>query len=122
MTDEFKNLKLRSELLTNLSEIGFSVMTPIQAGALPFVLTGKDVIGQAKTGSGKTAAFGLGILNSIDTLNPDTQALIRCPTRELAEQVSLELRKLARMIKNVKILTITGGVGYYHQENSLEHI
>jgi ATP-independent RNA helicase DbpA len=121
MNNTFKELKLRTELLTNLTEIGFSDMTPIQAGALPIVLSGKDVIGQAKTGSGKTAAFGLGILNSLDVKNIDTQALILCPTRELAEQVSTQLRKLARMMKNVKILTITGGVGHYHQENSLDH-
>jgi ATP-independent RNA helicase DbpA len=121
MTNVFKSLTLRKELSTNLSEIGFSKMTPIQAGSLPIILSGKDVIGQAKTGSGKTAAFGLGILNSLDVNNIDTQALILCPTRELAEQVSTELRRLARMMKNVKILTITGGTGYHHQENSLDH-
>ena len=121
MSNVFKDLKLRTELTSNLAEIGFAEMTPIQAGSLPTILTGKDVIGQAKTGSGKTAAFGLGILNSLDIKNIDTQALILCPTRELAEQVSVELRKLARMMKNVKILTITGGVGYHHQENSLDH-
>jgi len=121
MIKSFQELKLRTELTANLSEIGFREMTPIQAGALPVVLSGGDVIGQAKTGSGKTAAFGLGILNSLDIKNVDTQALILCPTRELAEQVSLELRKLAQMMKNVKILTITGGVGYHHQESSLDH-
>ncbi len=121
MSNEFLELKLRSELATNLSEIGFNEMTPIQAGSLPTILSGKDIVGQAKTGSGKTAAFGLGILNSLDIKNIDTQALILCPTRELAEQVSTELRKLARMMSNVKILTITGGVGYHHQESSLDH-
>lgn len=121
MNDIFKDLNLREELSSNLEQIGYERLTPIQAGSLPFILEGQDVIGQAKTGSGKTAAFGLGILNSLDTGISDTQALVLCPTRELAEQVSLELRKLARMIKNVKILTITGGVGYQHQESSLEH-
>tara|TARA_R110002072_G_scaffold534_6_gene4043 strand:+ start:218469 stop:219848 length:1380 start_codon:yes stop_codon:yes gene_type:complete len=121
MTELFKNISLREELAANLSEIGFEKMTPIQAGCLPTVIDGRDIIGQAKTGSGKTAAFGLGILNQLDTTNFATQALILCPTRELAEQVSEELRMLARMIKNVKVLTITGGVGYYHQESSLEH-
>lgn len=121
MSEKFEKLNLRGELLTNLSELGFTEMTPIQAGSLPKILDGRDVIGQAKTGSGKTAAFGLGILNALDVKNIDTQALILCPTRELAEQVAVELRKLARMMKNVKILTITGGVGYYHQENSLSH-
>jgi len=121
MSEIFSKLNLRRELITNLSEIGFAEMTPIQSGTLPKILEGRDVIGQAKTGSGKTAAFGLGILNSLDTKVLETRALILCPTRELAEQVSSELRKLARMVKNVKILTITGGVGYYHQERSLEH-
>jgi len=121
MSQAFKDLPLRSELSSSLEEIGFNEMTPIQAGALPIVLSGRDVIGQAKTGSGKTAAFGLGILNTLDIKNIDTQALILCPTRELAEQVSVELRKLARRMKNVKVLTITGGVGYHHQESSLDH-
>jgi ATP-independent RNA helicase DbpA len=121
MDEKFEKLNLRAELLSNLDELGFTSMTPIQAGALPKVLEGGDVIGQAKTGSGKTAAFGLGILNSLDVKNFNTQALILCPTRELAEQVAVELRKLARMMNNIKILTITGGVGYNHQENSLFH-
>lgn len=121
MNDIFKDFNLRSELSTNLAEIGYTQLTPIQAESLPKVLEGKDLIGQAKTGSGKTAAFGIGILNSLDTKDFDTQALILCPTRELADQVSLELRKLARMINNVKILTITGGSAYHHQESSLEH-
>ena len=121
MNEQFNTLDLREELLSNLSELGFSKMTPIQMGSLPKVLDGKDVLGQAKTGSGKTAAFGLGILNELDTTIVHTQSLILCPTRELAEQVAVEIRKLARMMKNVKVLTITGGVGYYHQENSLSH-
>ncbi len=121
MKDIFKDYQLREELSKNLKEIGYSELTPIQAGSLPDILQGKDVIGQAKTGSGKTAAFGLGILNTLDTSIVHTQALILCPTRELAEQVSTELRKLARMIKNVKVLTITGGVGHHHQESSLQH-
>jgi len=121
MNDIFKNLNLRSELISNLSEIGFTAMTPIQTEALPLVLEGRDVIGQAKTGSGKTVAFGLGLLNSLNASNKETQALVLCPTRELAEQVSGELRKLARMLKNIKILTITGGVAYDHQESSLIH-
>ncbi len=121
MNNQFSTLKLRPELTKNLSEIKFSEMTPIQAASLPLILEGKDIVGQAKTGSGKTASFGLGILNSLDTKRMQTKALVLCPTRELAEQVALELRKLARMIKNVKITTITGGVGYFHQERSLEH-
>lgn len=121
MKNKFENLNLRPELLANLIELGFNSMTPIQENSLPKIMEGGDVIGQAKTGSGKTAAFGLGILNKIDTKNFNTQALVLCPTRELAEQVASELRKLARMMKNIKVLTITGGVGYHHQESSLYH-
>lgn len=116
-----KDLKLRDELANNLNEIGYTELTPIQEAALPIILEGKDLIGQAKTGSGKTAAFGLGILNALDTTIVHTQSLVLCPTRELAEQVAVELRKLARLISNVKVLTITGGVGYHHQESSLQH-
>lgn len=117
----FDKLALRDELLKNLDEIQYSEMTPIQAGCLPLIMEGRDVIGQAKTGSGKTAAFGLGMLNSLEVESLETQGLVLCPTRELAEQVALELRKLARKIPNVKVLTITGGVGYGRQQSSLEH-
>lgn len=121
MSDQFNSLELKQELLNNLGELGFTKMTPIQQGTLPIILKKKDVIGQAKTGSGKTAAFGLGILNALDLSSTRTQALILCPTRELADQVASELRRLARMLKNVKILTICGGTGYFHQESSLRH-
>lgn len=96
-------------------------MTPVQKEALPVILKGSDVVAQAKTGSGKTAAFGLGLLNSLNPTNKKIQSLILCPTRELAEQVAKELRTLARLLKNVKILTICGGTSEYHQEKSLLH-
>lgn len=96
-------------------------MTPIQAQSLPPILDGKDVIAQSKTGSGKTAAFGLGLLSKLDTSRFDVQSLVLCPTRELADQVAREIRRLARTTKNVKVLTICGGTPFRAQADSLEH-
>jgi ATP-independent RNA helicase DbpA len=121
MSNQFRDFDLKEELLKNLEELGFDKMTPIQEKSLPLALKGDDLIGQAKTGSGKTAAFSLGILNDLKVKIQSPQALILCPTRELAEQVAVEIRKLARMLKNVKVVTITGGTGYHHQESSLDH-
>lgn len=121
MNNQFNKLKIDSRLKKNLTDLNFISMTPIQEKSLPLVLEGKDLIGQAKTGSGKTAAFGLGILNSIDIKFTRPQSLILCPTRELAEQVAKEMRTLARTISNMKILTITGGKSEYHQQKSLSH-
>ena len=94
-------------------------MTAIQAQALPLVLNGEDLIGQAKTGSGKTAVFGLGMLAKLVIDEFCTQALVLCPTRELADQVAGEIRRLARGIPNVKVLTVCGGVPFGPQANSL---
>lgn len=121
MTTPFSQLPLNNALLENLSYLGFTEMTAIQAASLPEILNNKDVIGQAKTGSGKTAAFGLGVLSKIDVLNKDMQAVILCPTRELSEQVSKELRKLARLIPNVKIATLCGGSPMHVQTTALLH-
>lgn len=96
-------------------------MTPIQAQSLPEILKGKDIQAQAKTGSGKTAAFGIGLLDRLDTETYKTQSLVLCPTRELADQVSKELRRLARPIANTKILTLCGGSPMGAQMASLEH-
>ena len=96
-------------------------MTPIQAQSLPLILQGKDLLGQAKTGSGKTAAFGLGVLNQIDIKSYAIQAMVLCPTRELADQVCKEIRRLARGIPNVKVLSLCGGVSIGPQIGSLEH-
>lgn len=96
-------------------------MTAIQEQSLPLVIEGKDVIAQAKTGSGKTAAFGLGVLHRLNVKKFRIQALVLCPTRELADQVSKELRKLARSIHNIKILTLCGGMPFGPQLGSLEH-
>lgn len=94
-------------------------MTPIQAQSLPLVLEGRDLIAQAKTGSGKTAAFGLGVLQNLDVGRLAPQALVLCPTRELADQVAQELRRLARLIPNVKVLTLCGGAAARPQAESL---
>ena len=98
MTTAFSTLSLRPELLRSVEQVGYVEMTPIQEQGLPLMLAGKDVIGQAKTGSGKTAAFGLALLNAIDTSQLVTQALVLCPTRELADQVAAELRRLSQRL------------------------
>jgi ATP-independent RNA helicase DbpA len=120
-TTAFSSLKLSSEFLENLQSLGYQVMTPIQAQSLPAILKSKDVQAQAKTGSGKTAAFGIGLLHNLDVQTYQTQALVLCPTRELADQVSKEIRRLARPIPNTKILTLCGGTAIGPQLASLEH-
>ncbi|MBU2884656.1 ATP-dependent RNA helicase DbpA [Gilvimarinus agarilyticus] len=119
--DSFSTLPLRPPLLQSLESLGFDSMTPIQAESLPLVLAGTDVIGQGKTGSGKTAAFALGVLNKLDVKRFQIQSLILCPTRELADQVAKEIRRLARNIHNIKVLTLCGGMPFGPQINSLEH-
>ena len=92
----FSTLQLKPELIQNLDSMGYQQMTDIQAQGLPTILSGGDVIAQGKTGSGKTAAFGLGVLEKLEVKRFRIQSLILCPTRELADQVAKELRKLAR--------------------------
>lgn len=120
-THDFSSLPLSEPMLTNLKELGFNAMTHVQAESLPHVLKHKDVIVQAKTGSGKTVAFGIGILNKLQVKKFRVQSLILCPTRELADQVAKELRRLARTIHNIKILTLCGGQAFGPQLGSLEH-
>ncbi|WP_233270807.1 MULTISPECIES: ATP-dependent RNA helicase DbpA [Pseudomonas] len=108
-------------MLANLESLGYAQMTPIQAQSLPVILKGMDLIAQAKTGSGKTAAFGIGLLNPINPRYFGCQALIMCPTRELADQVAKEIRRLARAEDNIKVLTLCGGVSFGPQIASLEH-
>ncbi len=117
----FNSLHLHPALITNLISLGYETMTPIQEKSLPFMLKGEDVIARAKTGSGKTAAFGLSILQNLNVNFFAVQALILCPTRELAEQVSQALRRLARLIPNVKIVNLSGGVPMKAQLDSLRH-
>ena len=117
----FSALSLSKPMLHNLQEIGFETMTPVQAESLPPILENRDVIAQAKTGSGKTAAFGIGLLYKLDVKKFRVQALILCPTRELADQVAKELRRLARFTHNIKILTLCGGMAFGPQLGSLRH-
>ncbi|GAA0772575.1 ATP-dependent RNA helicase DbpA [Castellaniella ginsengisoli] len=117
----FSQLPLSPAQLDNLASMGYLAMTPIQAQSLPVILAGRDLIAQAKTGSGKTAAFGLGILHRLDPARWAPQALVVCPTRELSEQVATELRRLARAAGNVKVLTLTGGASARPQNESLAH-
>ncbi|MBN3495669.1 ATP-dependent RNA helicase DbpA [Vibrio neptunius] len=121
MTTSFKSLNLRSELIETLNSLNYTEMTPIQQQALPIVLEGKDVIGQGKTGSGKTAAFTLGLLSNLNVKRFRVQTLVLCPTRELADQVAKEVRTLARGIHNIKVLTLCGGMPMGPQIGSLEH-
>ncbi|QUN05228.1 ATP-dependent RNA helicase DbpA [Shewanella yunxiaonensis] len=118
---DFASLPLNPSLIATMADLGFAQMTPIQARSLPAILQGRDVLAQAKTGSGKTCAFGLGILQQLDVSRFRVQSLVLCPTRELADQVASELRKFARGIHNIKILTLCGGTPIGPQIGSLEH-
>ena len=120
-TTTFASLGLPPAQQNNLAALGFDALTPIQAATLPLSLAGDDVIAQAKTGSGKTAAFGLALLNTLDAKQLVVQAMVLCPTRELADQVCAELRRLARAMDNVKVLTLCGGVALRGQTTSLAH-
>jgi len=122
----FSTLPLSAAMLANLAELGYAAMTPIQAQSLPVLLEGRDVIAQARTGSGKTAAFGISLLHRIDPRQFlhqrfAVQALVLCPTRELADQVAKELRRLARFASNIKVVILSGGVPMGPQLGSLEH-
>ncbi len=118
---DFSTLGLSSALVENLKSLDYLSMTPIQAESLPIILSGNDVIAQAKTGSGKTAAFSLGLLERLEVERFRIQSLVLCPTRELADQVANEIRRLARSIHNIKVLTLCGGKPFGPQLGSLEH-
>ncbi|MEQ1666924.1 MAG: ATP-dependent RNA helicase DbpA [Sulfuriferula sp.] len=120
-THAFSNLPLSPEFLRNLEGMGYASMTDIQAQSLPPILAGRDLIAQAKTGSGKTAAFGIGILHKLNPSYFAIQGLVLCPTRELADQVADSIRKLARFTSNIKVLTLCGGTPMAPQIASLEH-
>ena len=117
----FGSLPLAPATLQTLQRLGYLGMTPIQAATLPLTLAGHDLIAQAKTGSGKTAAFGLALLAKLDARRFAVQSLVLCPTRELADQVTQELRRLARAEDPVKVLTLCGGSPLRPQLASLEH-
>ena len=121
MSTAFTSIDIHPDLLRNLDSLGLEEMMPIQAASLPLILSGKDVIAQSKTGSGKTVAFGLGLLQKIDSQDLRVQALVLCPTRELADQVSKVLRQLARTLPNIKLLTLCGGMPSRAQVTSLSH-
>ncbi len=112
---------LSGAMRENLRSLGYEQPTPIQQEALPWVLEGRDVIGMARTGSGKTAAFGIGLIERLEVRRFVIQDLVLCPTRELADQVARSLRELARAFHNIKILTLCGGVPIGPQIGSLEH-
>jgi ATP-independent RNA helicase DbpA len=116
----FATLPLSDKLLANLDSLGYREMTEIQEQSLPAIMDGRDLIAQAKTGSGKTAAFGIGMLCSLNTAWFAVQGLVLCPTRELADQVAGELRRLARCVPNVKVVVLTGGTPMRPQIASLE--
>ncbi|MDF1878074.1 ATP-dependent RNA helicase DbpA [Sulfurimonas sp. SAG-AH-194-C20] len=117
----FSSLPLSQEMLTTLDSLGYKDATAIQEQTLPLILDGKDVIAEAKTGSGKTAAFGIGLLEKLDVKRFRVQSLVLCPTRELADQVAKEIRRIARFKHNIKILMLTGGESFGRQLGSLEH-
>ncbi|OIN07635.1 ATP-dependent RNA helicase DbpA [Oceanisphaera psychrotolerans] len=117
---EFSTLSLDPSLIANLTSLEYTRMTPIQAQSLPLMLTGKDVIAQASTGSGKTVAFGLALLARLDVNRLGVQTMVLCPTRELADQVARELRRLARAMANVKLVVLCGGSPTAAQTASLE--
>ena len=119
--NSFSSLPISPAQIANLESLGYKKMTPIQAQSLPQVLKGKDLIAKAKTGSGKTAAFGIGLLNNINPRFFGVQALVLCPTRELADQVGKELRRLARFTQNIKLVLLCGGKPLGPQIGSLEH-
>ncbi|MCW2311151.1 ATP-dependent RNA helicase DbpA [Rhodoferax antarcticus] len=117
----FNTLPLNPATLDNLTQLGYLSMTPIQAASLPAALAGIDLIAQAQTGSGKTAAFGLALLERLNPRRFAVQALVLCPTRELADQVTVEIRRLARAMDNIKVVTLCGGVALRGQRASLEN-
>ena len=120
-SDRFTSLPISRAQIANLDSLAYKKMTPVQAQSLPHVLKGKDLIAQAKTGSGKTAAFGIGLLHQINPKFFAVQALVLCPTRELADQVGKELRRLARSTPNIKLVLLCGGKPFGPQKASLGH-
>ena len=116
----FKDLNICNEIENAVADMGFEEATPIQSLAIPHILAGKDVIGQAQTGTGKTAAFGIPILEMVDPGDRNLQAVILCPTRELAIQVAEEIRKLSKYMDKIKVLPVYGGQPIERQIKALK--
>ena len=116
----YEDAGIDSRILRAVKELGFEHMTPIQEQAIPLFMTGRDIIGQAQTGTGKTAAFGIPILQKINPENRSLQAVILCPTRELAMQAADELRKFAKYMNGIKVLPVYGGQEIYKQIKNLK--
>lgn len=121
LTRSFTELPLPPGIQATLQQLGYLSMTPIQAASLPIALAGHDLIAQAKTGSGKTAAFALALLTKLNPRRFAVQAMVLCPTRELADQVTQEIRRLARFADNIKVVALCGGTTMRPQMASLEH-
>jgi len=117
---KFNETNISDDILKSLAEMGFEEMTPIQEAAIPVMLSGRDVIGQAQTGTGKTAAFGIPMINLMDPEEECVQGLVLCPTRELAVQASLEISKMSRFVKGVRVTPVYGGQDISRQINALK--
>jgi ATP-independent RNA helicase DbpA len=118
--DLFASLGISRELIEVVKELGYEKMTPIQAKSIPLLLEGKDVIGESKTGSGKTAAFSIPILEKLELRDRSIQALVLCPTRELCDQVAREIRKLGRKLPGLQVVILSGGQPLFPQLTALE--
>ena len=117
---KFEELPLSEEVQRAITEVGYEEASPIQAAAIPVLLEGRDVIGQAQTGTGKTAAFAIPAIEKVDTDSREVQALVLCPTRELAVQVSGEIQKLGKYKRGLAVVPIYGGSSYDRQFRALE--
>ncbi len=120
MRMRYEDAQIDERILRAVKELGYEQMTPIQEQAIPLFMTGQDMIGQAQTGTGKTAAFGIPILQKIDVNNRNLQAVILCPTRELAMQAAEELRKFSKYMHGIKVLPIYGGQDIVRQIKCLK--
>ena len=119
-TVRFDELNILPQILKGIKDMGFEEATPIQAQAIPVVMSGRDVIGQAQTGTGKTAAFGIPMLQKVDPSLKKTQVIVLSPTRELAIQVAEELHNLCKYLHGIKILPVYGGQDISKQIRSLK--
>lgn len=116
----FNDLNIKPLLLKAIQEMGYVEPTPIQAKAIPVILNGKDLVGQAQTGTGKTAAFSITLIETVDVNDPSIQGLVLCPTRELAIQVTSEIRKLSKHIEGLRVVPVYGGQSYDIQIKALK--